>query len=245
MLTTTSVVSTTLNQQAAIDHFTVSFSAPLSASSAVLAGNYDLRTAGPDGVFGTADDTVYSLAPSYTAGSKTVTFTVNPEPLQPNLPSPDSYRFETLAGLLDQSSAGVTPYTTTVTVSNPVDGQIAWTTHGSEFVPGATPLPMTQVSSGFLTALGVGSFASTSDVNYWYFNASAGDQLSVRVEAQSYGGGSVNPQLLLQNVSGSTIQSATTTSSEAPSSIVTRSALRVSISSRSTATIVPAPTRCG
>ncbi len=211
---TASVVSTSLtSSQAAIDHFTVNFSAPLSASSAVVAVNYDLRTAGPDGVFGTADDTVLSLTPTYAAGSTTVTFAVNPEPLQPNLPSPDSYRFETLSGLLDQSGAAVTPYTTNFTVTNPVDGQIAWTTHGSEFVPGATPLPMTQVSSGFLTALGVGSFASTSDVNYWYFNASAGDQLSVRVEAQSYGGGSVYPQLLLQNVSGSTIQSATTTSS--------------------------------
>ncbi len=41
---------------------------------------------------------------------------------------------------------------------------------------------MTEVSTGFYTALGVGTFASTSDPNYWYFNANAGDHVTIRVE---------------------------------------------------------------
>ena len=65
---------------------------------------------------------------------------------------------------------------------------------------------MTQVSTGFLTALAVGTFASTTDPNYWYFNASAGDQITVRVEAQGPSN-SISPQLYLQNVSGTTITS--------------------------------------
>ncbi len=93
---------------------------------------------------------------------------MSPEPLQPG-----TYTFQTLSGLADASNAGVTPFSMQFTISNPAAGQIALTTHGTEFVPGATPLPMTQEASGFLTALGVGTFASTNDPNFWYLNAGA------------------------------------------------------------------------
>ncbi len=144
----------------------------------------------------------YQITPSYTPGSTNVTFTINPEPLQPNL----SYTFQTLSGLADASNNPVTPFSTQFTVTNPADGQIALTTHATEFVPGATPLPLTQIGTGLYTALGVGTFNSTNDPNYWYFNANAGDQLTVRVEAQSPSN-AVYPQLYLQNISGTTITS--------------------------------------
>ena len=75
------------------------------------------------------------------------------------------------------------------------------------FVPGATPLPMTEVSTGFFTALGVGTFASTTDPNFWYLDANAGDHVTIRLEAQNIIG-SIYPQLYLENVSGSVIASA-------------------------------------
>ena len=186
------VVSTGIaNTHAAIDHFAVTFNQPINASSAGSANSYSLT--------GSSGDPTYVLAPSYTTGSTTVNFTMTPEPLQPG-----TYSFNTLSGLTDSNGNAVTPFALSFTISNPPDGQIALTTHQTRFVPGATPLPMTQVSTGFSTALGVGTFASTSDPNYWYFNANAGDHVTIRVEAQNPNN-STYPQLYLQNVSGTNI----------------------------------------
>ncbi len=65
---------------------------------------------------------------------------------------------------------------------------------------------MTEVSTGFSTALGVGTFASTSDSNYWYLNANAGDHVTIRLEAQNPNN-YIYPQLYLENVSGTSIAS--------------------------------------
>ena len=119
------VVTTGLGStQAAIDHFAVLFSGALSGSSATSASNYSL--------VGSAGDPTYTLTPTYVSGSDTVTFTMSPEPLQPG-----TYTFQTLAGLDDASNAGVTPFSMQFTITNPPAGQIALTTHGTEFVPGA------------------------------------------------------------------------------------------------------------
>ena len=168
------VVSTsTATTQTAIDHFAVVFSQALQSSSATNASNYGLTD---------SSGHTYQLTPSYTSKRRQPSIPPLPqEPLQPGL----TYTFQTLAGLNDVNGSSVTPFSMQFTVSNPADGQIALTTHGTRFVPGATPLPMTQVSTGFSTALGVGTLANTSDPNYWYFNANAGDQITVRVEAQA------------------------------------------------------------
>ena len=188
------VVSTgTASTQTAIDNFSVVVSQPLSLSSATTTADYSLTD---------NDGHSYQIIPSYTSGTQVVSFTISPEPLQPGL----TYTFQTLSGLTDANGGAVTTFTQQFTVENPIDGQIALTTHTTEAVPGATELPMTQVSEGFLTALAVGTFASTSDTNYWYLNASAGDQLTVRVEAQSPGN-SIYPQLYLQNINGTTLTS--------------------------------------
>src|SRR5207253_1229443 len=74
----------------------------------------------------------------------------------------------------------------------------------NDTIPGATTLPMTEApsGSGFFTALGVGTFSSTSDKDYWRFSAQAGDQVTMRVEADTLG---VYPQLYLQNAGGSNV----------------------------------------
>ena len=189
------VVSTgTATAETAIDHFAVTFNQPLNVSAAGAANSYSL--------IGSGGDPNYVLTPSYTSGALTVNFTMSPEPLQPG-----TYTFDTLSALTDSNGNEITPFSLSFTISNPPDGQIADTTHQTQFVPGATPLPMTQVSTGFTTALGVGTFASTSDPNYWYLNANAGDHVMIRVEAQGPSN-SIYPQLYLENVSGTVIASA-------------------------------------
>ncbi len=171
----------------------MAFNQPLNAASAGAASNYSLT--------GSSGDPTYVLASSYTAGSTTVNFTMTPEPLQPG-----TYSFNSLSGLIDSNGNEVTPFALAFTISNPPDGQIALTTHQIGFVPGATPLPMTEVSTGFFTALGVGTFASTNDPNYWYLNANAGDHVTIRLEARNPNNG-VDPYLYLENVSGTVIAS--------------------------------------
>ena len=65
------------------------------------------------------------------------------------------------------------------------------------------PVAETPAGSAFYTAFALGSI-STTDVDYWRFDAEAGDLLSVRVEADTLG---VYPQLQLRNASDSNLGS--------------------------------------
>ncbi|MEO6842783.1 MAG: right-handed parallel beta-helix repeat-containing protein [Bradyrhizobium sp.] len=79
---------------------TLDFNETLDAISATSAANYQLIAAGPDGIFGTADDITISATPAYSATSQTVTL------LLINGALPDgSYRLTVngSAGLLDSS----------------------------------------------------------------------------------------------------------------------------------------------
>src|SRR5262249_32298185 len=157
------------------------------------ASNYSLREAGSNGVFGDSDDSIYAPTPSYAgSGSRVVNFTVDPNPLQAG-----HYRFQTLPGLTDRPGNPVTAFTQEIFVANPQAGRIENNT-GNDTLPGATPLPMseTPAGSGFLTALGVGSLATGNDVDYWRFDAEAGDHVTVAVESD----GSI-PTIQLRNAS--------------------------------------------
>src|SRR5205085_143646 len=104
----------------AIDSFSVTFSGDLLASAANNANNYSLVSAGVDGLFGTGDDASYAVTPTYAGtGSRTVNFTINPNPLQPG-----QYRFATQASLTDRAGNAVTPYIDDFIVANPPAGQI-------------------------------------------------------------------------------------------------------------------------
>src|SRR5262249_24739080 len=111
---------------AAIDRFSVSFNRSLQAGSATTAANYDLSEAGSDGIFGTSDDTVYGMTPSYTSGALVVNLTGSPNPLQPG-----RYQFQTLSGLTDSNGNPVAPFALHFTVVNPVAGQIENTNNDS------------------------------------------------------------------------------------------------------------------
>src|SRR5438445_645017 len=51
----------------------------------------------------------------------------------------------------------------------------------------ATPFSLTQGPTGFLTTLGLGSIGTTSDVDYWRFDALKGDHVSVAGDGGSGG----------------------------------------------------------
>ena len=167
---------------AAIDRFSIFASRDLLNSSAIDVANYSLREAGANLTFGDSDDTVFTLTPSHTAG-KVVSFTPDTVPLQPG-----KYRFETKAGLLDAGTNAVTAFTSDFVIVNPVLGRIENAENDS--IPGATPLPVTEspAGSGLFTTVGVGTFSANREVDYWRFDAEAGDRLSVWVEAQNLGG---------------------------------------------------------
>src|SRR5579885_1199750 len=68
-VTATSLPAPGATSSAVTDRFTVSFSKDMGAAAVNNLANYDLRGAGPDGLFGTADDVASHLAgPGYASG---------------------------------------------------------------------------------------------------------------------------------------------------------------------------------
>ena len=180
-----------------IESFGIAASRQLLASSATNAANFSLREAGADGVIGNGDDVTVALTASLPGtGGRAVTLTPAAKPLQPG-----RYRFQA-SGLLDTNSSPVTAFGRDFVIFNPVLAKIESTSNGS--LVSATPLPVAEspVGSGFFTAFGIGTIASTSDLDYWSFNAEAGDVLTVRLECESQG---VYPQLYLQNAAGGNV----------------------------------------
>src|SRR5262249_61559117 len=107
----------------AVDGFSASFSEDLLASAANNPNNYSLVEAGADQTFGTGDDNVYALTPTYAGtGARTVSFTINPNPLQPG-----KYRFQPLPGLTDRAGNAVTAFSRDFSVANPTAGQVETT----------------------------------------------------------------------------------------------------------------------
>jgi hypothetical protein len=180
-----------------IESFRIAASRQLLASSATNAVNYSLREAGADGVIGNGDDVTVALTPSLPGvGGHAVTLTPTAAPLQPG-----RYRFQA-SGLLDTNSNPVAAFSRDFVIFNPVLAKIESTSNGS--LATATPLPVAEspAGNGFFTAFGIGTIASTSDIDYWSFNAEAGDVLTVRLECESQG---VYPQIYLQNAAGGNV----------------------------------------
>src|ERR1022692_2538364 len=174
----------------ALDRFLIFVSTNLSGASVSNSSSFQLFEAGTDGLFGTGDDVTYPIN-AFVQSGNTVVLVVNNGPLQPG-----RYRFQTTTNLLDANSNSVTIFSRDFVIANPLLGKIENTSNNT--LPEATELPLTESPSGtgFFTAMGVGSFLSTSDVDYWRFTAQAGDLLTARLEADATG---IYPQLYLQN----------------------------------------------
>ncbi|HTI70098.1 MAG TPA: LamG domain-containing protein, partial [Candidatus Limnocylindria bacterium] len=96
-----------------IDVFSVSASHPLQAASAGATGSWSLRSAGPDGTLGNADDVTIPLTISLPGpGGRSVSFAVANVPLQPA-----KYRFQSLAGLQGTNNVAVPTFTRDFTIA--------------------------------------------------------------------------------------------------------------------------------
>uniref|UniRef100_UPI00356B17CC FG-GAP-like repeat-containing protein n=1 Tax=Pontiella sp. TaxID=2837462 RepID=UPI00356B17CC len=197
-LSATTVTGTSLpsgDASAVIDWFTVTASRALSAA-AVDAASYDLRGTGLDGLFGTGDDAIYTLSPSFSSG-KTVTIGIgNNVPLQPG-----SYRFTTTAILVDSLGAQVALFTNAFAIVESANRTVEDLDNGSlGTADSLNPLLETPASGGFLTATALGSFSALGDYDYWTFDAEAGDVITAWILMDRDG---TLPNLKLLNTSGS------------------------------------------
>ncbi|HKS35711.1 MAG TPA: FG-GAP-like repeat-containing protein, partial [Verrucomicrobiae bacterium] len=84
-----------------VDRFTLGFSEDMSATSVTNPANYDLRAAGPDTLFDTGDDEVYTVTSTGYATGLTGSYVVD-GPLQPG-----RYRFTARTTLQDRSGNGL------------------------------------------------------------------------------------------------------------------------------------------
>ncbi|MGA2863269.1 MAG: FG-GAP-like repeat-containing protein [Verrucomicrobiota bacterium] len=190
-LTNTFIRSTTLppagtTNSLAIDSFIIAANWPLLASTATNPANFVLTETG--------SGLTYPLVPTLPgAGGRSVALALANQPLQPG-----HYVFQTTTALQDTNANPVPVFTRGFYLVNPLLGSLE--TPANDLLSGATPLPTTEspVGSRFFTAFAVGLFASTSDVDYWRFDAEAGDVVTVRLESESQG---VYPHLRLRNAS--------------------------------------------
>jgi hypothetical protein len=179
----------------AIDWFTVTSGRALSAATAASAASYDLRGAGLDGTFDTADDALYTLLPSFSEG-KTVSLSIeNNAPLQAG-----TYRFLTTTNLQDTALGVVDAYTNIFSLAETANRAIEDLDNGSlGTADSLNPLLETPAGSGFLTATAFGTFSSSTDDDYWSFDAESGDRITAFVLVSR---GDVNPYIRLRNAAG-------------------------------------------
>ena len=169
---------------------------------------FDLREAGPDGAFDTADDVIHPLAvtPTYTAGT-TIGLLIQDGPL-----TNGHYRFTANSSLkdldgnpLDGDGDGIggDAYVQLFDVTSPPG--CVFESSGNDAPATATPLALTEnppASGLWLSQHGLGSLLTTSDVDYWSFTASAGDVVSVSVDRYQDSGVTTSLTLLDSNGNG-------------------------------------------
>jgi len=153
---TTTTPPTVVSATASSQQITVLFSQPPNDIDAAAASLYVLRGAGPDGLFGTADDVVYSLTPTYQHGTDQVQLAINGGTLpaglyQLTINSSANSSVHNLAGVaLDGTGGGVAGINFVTAFTAPA---ITWATPGA--ITYGTALSGTQLDA---TANVPGSF---------------------------------------------------------------------------------------
>ncbi len=188
---------------AAIDRLTVSVSEDLTATSANNIGHWSLLGAGPDHTLGTGDDVnhVLSLPNAYVSGT-TVVLDIDSrvQPLQPG-----QYRFTATAGLVDLDAQpldgdgngiGGDEFVTTFTVSAGSGQSIESPSNDSLGVADPLDLVESPVGSGYTRGIGLGAIQVAGDIDYWTFDALAGDRVAISVDTPN---SNMNPYLELRN----------------------------------------------
>ncbi|MBC8002313.1 MAG: VCBS repeat-containing protein, partial [Opitutaceae bacterium] len=150
-----------------VDRFTMGFSEDMIASRVLNAGNYELRSAGDDNVFGTGDDQLYTISCTGYSTGLSASYVVTDGPLQSG-----SYRFTVSTNLQDRAGNGlVADYMRLFTIA-PVPGFI-FETRNNDTVATATLLSLAPVNSldgSFVigSPIGVGAnpyFVATGNFN--------------------------------------------------------------------------------
>ena len=167
--------------------FTAQFSEPLSQES-VAAAEYDLRESGIDGVFGTADDTVYSLTFSHVEPENRIDFTVTDGPL-----GNGDYRLtlpSTITDFVGNSLEDGSGLVRSFTVDAIPDGGVFEGRDNDDYTK-ATPLELEADTNGtgwLRSEIGYGSIEPYEDRDWWSFEGIEGDHIDVW--AQKLVGGS-------------------------------------------------------
>ncbi|HRT58922.1 MAG TPA: CARDB domain-containing protein, partial [Candidatus Paceibacterota bacterium] len=162
---------------ALFDRFTLTFSEDLLASSVNAADTFDLRAAGADGLFDTVDDLLVgvTVSPAYSSGL-TANFTISGGALQPGL-----YRFIARTTLQDRAGNSLASAWTRQFVIGQVAG------FNTELEPNntretATALAMMSTQPNLISGAGRGYLANGSDVDFYRFEALAGDVMVLAAE---------------------------------------------------------------
>ena len=176
---------------------------------------WDLREAGPDGVFDTVDDVLYhlSVAPPYTAGTS-VSVVIDDGPL-----ADGHYRLRVAATITDRvgnrldgnrDGVGGDAYEQVFDIAGTAPAGIPFEGRNNETRQTATALTLTEdpAGSGYWMGRGVGSIDPAtqgnywSDTDYWSFVAQAGDVVSVGVDTAGSG---LNPYVELHDAADNSL----------------------------------------
>lgn len=137
---------------------------------------FDLRGAGDDDVFDTADDVVYTLqAPAYTSGT-TMAFSLLNGPVQAG-----RVRLRVTTSLRDRlgnPAANVYDQIFRVDPTPPFQAE----TRDNSAPATATPLVLQEGPVNFRTAFARGKLLNSTDADYWSFTGNAGEILTVSVD---------------------------------------------------------------
>jgi hypothetical protein len=143
----------------------------------------DLRAAGPDGIFDTADDVVYHLSHDTYSSGGTLNFYVTDGPLQPG-----NYRFMVTSSLRDLFGNPMTPFVEYFTIAG-VSGYVeAGRTNNTSASP--TALAFTEDPLGLKSAAARGKLFDGNDQDWWSFTGTNGDLLELSTEVPGDPGGS-------------------------------------------------------
>jgi len=191
-----------------VDSFRVRFSEDLSAATVNSADRFDLRAAGTDGEFDTADDQIYSLSisPEYSSGNDVRLF-INNGPLKIG-----HYRFRVAGTITDRvdnfldgngDGTGGDAYRHLFEIALPAGHVLEGGDNGS--LNKATKLEFVEepFGRGYWTGRGLGSVNPASDHDFWSFEALAGDKVSIAVDTPESG---LNPYLRLRDASNTQLR---------------------------------------
>ncbi|GAG99852.1 unnamed protein product, partial [marine sediment metagenome] len=199
-----------------ISSLSMTFSERMDPETVLAVGAFDLREAGTDGLFDTADDATVGLVmqSNFNEFSTTISFFLESGPLDDG-----DYRFTIDSSVSDRASnridgngdetggdALVRTFSLDLPAAFVLEGP------GNNVIGGATPIPLTEdpVASGYLTAFGLGSQDPViyknnwSDPDYWSFEVKAGDIVRVAIDTPNSG---ADPYVELRNASDQNVQS--------------------------------------